>query len=44
MVCEMGLRAIGMESAELRTDVPYQAGGIVTFLNDASADGAMLFI
>jgi peroxiredoxin family protein len=44
MVCEMGLRAIGMESAELRTDVPYEAGGIVTFLNDASADGAMLFI
>lgn len=44
MVCEMGLRAIGMASGELRTDVPYEEGGIVTFLNDASADGAMLFI
>ena len=44
MVCEMGMRAIGMDSAALRADVPYEAGGIVTFLNDASADGAMLFI
>jgi peroxiredoxin family protein len=44
MVCEMGLRAIGMDSGELRADIPFEEGGIVTFLNDASADGAMLFI
>ena len=44
MVCEMGLRAIGLTEESLRQDLPYQSGGIVTFLNDASADGAMLFI
>lgn len=44
MVCEMGLRAMGIERAALRADVPLEDGGVVTFLNDASADGAMLFV
>jgi len=44
MVCEMGLRASGLERADLRDDLAYREGGIVTFLDDASADGAMLFI
>lgn len=44
MVCEMGLRAMGLERAALRDDVPLQDGGVVTFLNDASQDGAMLFV
>lgn len=44
MVCEMGLRAIGMTAAELRDDLAFEEGGLVTFLNDASAAGAMLFI
>ncbi len=44
MVCDMGLRAIGLTEESLRQDLPYQSGGIVTFLNDAGADGAMLFI
>jgi peroxiredoxin family protein len=44
MVCEMGLKAIGMDAAALRDDVAYKTGGIVTFLNDASKDGAMLFV
>jgi len=44
MVCEMGLRAMGMEGADLRDDVPIVEGGVVSFLNDASQDGAMLFI
>jgi peroxiredoxin family protein len=44
MVCEMGLRAMGMEKNQLRNDVPLQEGGVVTFLNDASKDGAVLFI
>ena len=44
MVCEMGLRAIGLDRAALRADVPMQEGGVVTFLNDASQDGAMLFV
>jgi peroxiredoxin family protein len=44
MVCEMGLRARGLEAMTLRGDVPVQEGGLVTFLNDASKDGAILFI
>ncbi|MBC7906415.1 MAG: DsrE/DsrF/DrsH-like family protein [Rhodospirillaceae bacterium] len=44
MVCEMGLKALGMDSSELRDDVPLTQGGVVTFLADASKDGAMLFV
>lgn len=44
MVCEMGLRAMGIGTAELRDDLAYEEGGLVTFLEDASKDGAMLFI
>lgn len=44
MVCEMGMRAIGLDGGALRDDVAIETGGLVTFLNDAAADGAMLFI
>lgn len=44
MVCEMGLRAMGMDGGDLRDDVPIEEGGVVSFLNDASKDGAVLFI
>jgi peroxiredoxin family protein len=44
MVCEMGLKALGLTLQDLRTDVPFKTGGVVTFLNDASSDGAMLFV
>lgn len=44
LVCEMGLRAMGLARAELREDVPLQEGGVVTFLNDASRDGAIVFV
>lgn len=44
MVCEMGLRALGISPESLRNDVPIEQGGVVTFLADASKDGAMLFI
>ena len=44
MVCDMGLRAMGLGPEDLRQDFKHHSGGIVTFLNDASADGAMLFI
>ena len=44
MVCDMGLRAMALTPEDLRQDFKYHPGGIVTFLNDASADGAMLFI
>lgn len=44
MVCEMGLRALGLEFSQLRPDVVVTPGGLVTFLGDASKTGAMLFI
>jgi len=44
MVCEMGLRAEGLEGHPLRDDIPLQEGGVVTFLNDTSKDGAVIFI
>ena len=45
MACEMGLKALGLPpGVGLRPDVPVQRGGVVTFLNEASANGAMLFV
>jgi peroxiredoxin family protein len=44
MVCEMGLRAEGLSRADLREDIPFEEGGVVTFLNNASKDGSILFI
>ncbi|HSV29162.1 MAG TPA: DsrE/DsrF/DrsH-like family protein [Candidatus Omnitrophota bacterium] len=44
MVCEMGLKALCMDPHALRPDVPVEAGGVVTFLADASKDGAMVFV
>jgi peroxiredoxin family protein len=44
MVCEMGLKALGIAPQSLRDDVPLTQGGVVTFLADASRTGAMLFV
>jgi peroxiredoxin family protein len=44
MVCEMGLRVIGLEASALRADLRIAEGGVVSFLADASEHGAMLFI
>lgn len=44
MVCEMGLRAMDMTREDLRDDVPYEDGGVVTFLADTSPTGTTLFI
>ncbi|MDH5748334.1 MAG: DsrE/DsrF/DrsH-like family protein [Rhodospirillales bacterium] len=44
LVCEMGLRALDMTVDDLRDDVPFEICGVVTFLNDASDTGGMLFI
>jgi peroxiredoxin family protein len=32
MVCEMGLRALGLEAAQLRPDLPLRMGGLATLL------------
>ena len=44
MVCDMGLRAMDLDVKALRNDVPLEAGGMVTFFNDASANGQIIFI
>lgn len=44
LVCEMGLRAVGMTRADLRDDIPIEETGVVTFLGDASGTGVVLFI
>jgi len=44
MVCEMGLKAIGLRRDDLRGDIAIKEGGIVTFLNDAEKTGQILFI
>ncbi len=44
MVCQMGLRAAGIEAGDLRDDISFTEGGIVSFLHDASATGSLVFI
>lgn len=44
IVCEMGLRAAGIDAKDLRDDLTIDTAGIVTFLGDASKDGAMLLV
>ncbi|OSQ50217.1 DsrE family protein [Thalassospira alkalitolerans] len=44
MVCEMGLRALGLENDAKREELAIETGGVVTFLNDARQNGEMLFI
>ena len=44
MVCEMGLQAKGIKNNLLRTDLPIEVSGVVTFLNDASSNGVVVFI
>ena len=44
MVCEMGLRAMNIDYSSLRKDLKIESAGVVSFLNDSSKDGSMLFI
>ncbi len=44
MVCEMGLKAMDLSREAIRNDLTVELGGVVTFLNDASKDGSVLFI
>lgn len=44
IVCELGLKARGLAPEDLRSDVPIEIAGTATLLEDASKDGAMLFI
>ena len=44
LVCEMGLRAIGLGRADLRADIAIEEGGVVTFLGDVPGAGSFLFV
>ncbi len=44
IVCDMGQRAAGIDAKDLRDDLSIDTAGIVTFLGDASQDGAVFFI
>jgi len=44
MVCDMGLRALGLEGAAMREDVPIVGGGMATFLMDAPDGGHLVFV
>lgn len=44
MVCEMGLKAMDLKREDIRPDLAIEVGGVVTFLNDASKDGSVIFI
>lgn len=44
MVCELGMRALDLSPADLRGDIACAEGSAVSFLADASATGAVLYI
>ena len=44
IVCEMGLRALRLERGQLRPDIKVEEGSVVSFIADASSNGAMLYI
>ena len=44
LVCEMGLKSAAIEKQQLRTDMDFSPGGLVTFLNSAKENGHILFI
>lgn len=44
IVCEMGLKAVGLTFESLRDDLNLEQAGVVTFLNDAEPSGLSLFI
>jgi len=43
IVCEMALRAAGLEAQALRPDLALERAGVVTFLNQG-AGGALMFV
>ena len=44
MVCEMGLRTLGLEGAELCDNLEITPGGVVSFLADAGDHGRIVLI
>ncbi len=44
MACDMGLKACGIERADLRADIEIGHGGAAAFIRDASRHGTILFV
>lgn len=44
MICEMGLRAIGLDRTALRTDIGFEEGGLVTLYRILGPDGRLVVI
>ena len=44
LVCEMGLKAGDIQTEELREDMRFEPGGLVTFLNSAETEGNIIFV
>ena len=44
MVCETGLKAMGLERADLSPTIAIDEGGVVGFLTDASRHGSVMVI
>ncbi len=44
MACDMGLKACGIDRADLRTDIDVGHGGAAAFIRDASRHGTILFV
>ncbi len=44
IACEMGLRATGLDAADLAPDLTVEIAGVVTFLNQAPKTGQIVFI
>lgn len=44
MVCEMGMRVTAIGRAQFRPDIDIAEGSAVSFIADASADGAILYV
>ena len=44
MVCDMGLKACGIDRADIRTEIDVSHGGAAAFIRDASRHGTILFI
>ena len=44
MICEMGMKFLDLNSADLRKDIKYSDGGLVTFFEKSNDNNSILFI
>ena len=44
MVCEMGLKSENIDISELRSDIIYRSGGLITFFQESKTNSQLLFL